>query len=84
MERDKTDDPRYRELEADDPHCDPFAFHLSVNGGNGRRTWHIQQAEHHQRVGICRAETHRPQQSDKAVHTVRGRNILDAEEHTAA
>ena len=84
MERDKTDDPRYCKLETDDPRCDLLAPHLSVNGRNGSSTGHIQQTEHHQRVSVCRAESHRSQQGDKAVHPMRGRDILDAKEHAAA
>lgn len=80
----KTYDPRRRKLEADDPRRDLPASHLPVNRRDGRSAGHIQQAEYHERVSICRTESHCPQHSYKTVHPMGCSNILNTEKNTTA
>ena len=76
--------PCSHKLEHDNAECYFLASHLTVNGSNGSRTGHIQQTEHHQRIGVCSAESHGAKQRRQLFHACPAGNIIHAEKHAAA
>lgn len=81
---DKAHHPGSRKLEQNDSKSHFFASHFPIDRGDGRRTRHIEQAEHHQRIRVGRTESHGCQERYEAAHTVSCSDVLDTEKHTAA